>query len=94
MLRKETHCKKDPKTNYQVFTNICKYAKLRNKGLMEDPANQAIVSVMSCLVVIIFIIAGLKGYKWYLEAANKKRMMKKWKVAYPATTVHRYTKLE
>ena len=32
----------------------------------------------------------MKGYKWYLEAANKKRMMKKWKVAYPATTVHRY----
>ena len=60
MLRKETHCKKDPKTNYQVFTNICNYAKL-SKGLMEDPANQAIVSVMSCLVVIIFIIAGLKG---------------------------------
>ena len=49
MLRKETHCKRDPKRNYEVFTNICKY-----KGLMEDPANQAIVSVMACLVVIIF----------------------------------------
>ena len=60
MLRKETQCKKDPKTNYQVFTNICKIKRI-NKGLMEDPANQAIVSVMSCLVVIIFIIAGLKG---------------------------------
>ena len=88
MLRKETNCKKDPTKKYEVFTNICKYKPI--EGLMDDPANQAIVSVMACLVVIIFIIAGLKGFKWYLESAKQKKMMRKWKMAYPATTVHRY----
>ena len=52
------------------------------------------VGTMVTLVIIIVIMAGVIGYRWHLKAREKQKILNKWKMAYPQTTVVKLVKIE
>ena len=57
-------------------------------------SHNSMVGTMVTLVIILVIVAGVIGYRWHLKAREKRKILNKWKMAYPQTTVVKLVQIE
>ena len=97
MMKNVTKCRKNSRSDYQLYLEVCskkldteKKMDGNHENFMKNPVNQAIVTSMICGVFIISMIASVMAFKWYLKHSHKKKVLRQWKMAFPATTVYKY----
>lgn len=90
LLANQTFCKHNSTSPFEPIHKICQEDDGTKKmGIMDDAINQAIVGSMIGGVLLILGIAGSFVYKWHLKASQKRKIIEKWKMAFPATTVYK-----
>lgn len=87
LLMNQTFCKSRSNEYLPVTSEeVCpKIASLKAENI-------AMVSVLCGILFVVIIISVGFCYSRYLKSKEKDKVIRKWRMAYPATTVYRYPK--